>query len=172
MPDRVQAKGLGKHWVFGGLLLFIILVVAPIKAVANEQMGHCGTVACDHFEPNFDDKASLQRGAKYFVNYCMGCHSANFSRFSRVAEDLDLPEKLVAENLILGDQKLGETMGIAMAPKKSKAWFGATPPDLSLETRARSPEWVFTYLRSFTETTPVPPALITRCSPMWVCPMF
>lgn len=149
VPDRVQAKGLGKHWVFGGLLLFIILVVAPIKAVANEQMGHCGTVACEHFEPNFDDKASLQRGAKYFVNYCMGCHSANFSRFSRVAEDLDLPEKLVAENLIFGDQKIGETMGIAMAPKKSKAWFGATPPDLSLETRARSPEWVFTYLRSF-----------------------
>lgn len=149
VPDRVQAKGLGKHWVFGGLLLFIVLVVVPIKAVASEQLGHCGTVACDHFEPNFDDKASLQRGAKYFVNYCMGCHSANFSRFSRVAEDLEIPEKLVAESLIFGDQKIGETMGIAMAPKKSKAWFGATPPDLSLETRSRSPEWVFTYLRSF-----------------------
>jgi ubiquinol-cytochrome c reductase cytochrome b subunit len=149
VPERVQAKGLGKHWVFGGLLLFIVLVVAPIKAVAGEQMGHCGMVACEHFEPDFDDKASLQRGAKYFVNYCMGCHSANFSRFSRVAEDLDIPEKLVAENLIFGDQKIGETMGIAMAPKKSKAWFGATPPDLSLETRARTSEWVYTYLLSF-----------------------
>jgi ubiquinol-cytochrome c reductase cytochrome b subunit len=106
-------------------------------------------VACEHFEPDFDDKASLQRGAKYFVNYCMGCHSANFSRFSRVAEDLEIPEKLVAENLIFGDQKIGETMGIAMAPKKSKAWFGATPPDLSLETRARTSEWVYTYLLSF-----------------------
>lgn len=149
VPERVQAKGLGKHWVFGGLLLFIVLVVAPIKAVASEQMGHCGMVACEHFEPDFDDKASLQRGAKYFVNYCMGCHSANFSRFSRVAEDLEIPEKLLAENLIFGDQKIGETMGIAMAPKKSKAWFGATPPDLSLETRARTSEWVYTYLLSF-----------------------
>ncbi|HEY6529002.1 MAG TPA: cytochrome b N-terminal domain-containing protein [Cellvibrionaceae bacterium] len=149
VPDRVQLKGLAKHWVFGGLLLFIFLVLAPITAVANEELGHCGTVACDHFEPDFSDKASLQRGAKYFVNYCMGCHSANFSRFARVAEDLDIPEKLVSENLIFGDQKIGETMGIAMAPKKSKVWFGATPPDLSLETRARSAEWVYTYLRSF-----------------------
>ena len=83
-------------------------------------MGHCGTVACDHFEPNFDDKASLQRGAKYFVNYCMGCHSANFSRFSRVAEDLDLPEKLVAENLILGDQKLVKPWVLPWRPRNPK----------------------------------------------------
>lgn len=149
VPDRVQAKGLGIHWVLGGLALFIALVVVPIKAVASEQLGRCGYVACSHFKADFEDKASLQRGAKYFVNYCMGCHSANFSRFGRVAEDLEIPEKLVQEHLIFGNQKIGETMSIAMTPSKSKAWFGATPPDLSLETRARGAEWVYTYLMSF-----------------------
>jgi ubiquinol-cytochrome c reductase cytochrome b subunit len=148
VPERLQQKGLGKHLVFGGLALFVFLVVVPIKAVGSEG-GPCGDVACDKFEPDFADKPSLQRGAKYFVNYCMGCHSVNFARFGRMAEDLDIPEQLVVDNLIFGNQKIGDLMTIAMAPQKSKIWFGVTPPDLSLSTRSRSPEWVYTYLRHF-----------------------
>ncbi len=154
VPSRVQAKGLSKGLVFGGLALFLALVILPITAVgaenkAKDVLGHCGSVACDAFEADFADKPSLQRGARTFVNYCMGCHSANYSRFGRVATDLEIPEKEMLSNLVFGDQKIGELMTIAMTPQKSKAWFGVPPPDLSLETRARSPEWVYTYLRNF-----------------------
>ncbi|TVZ40644.1 ubiquinol-cytochrome c reductase cytochrome b subunit [Alteromonadaceae bacterium 2753L.S.0a.02] len=147
-PERVQKKGLPLILVLGGLVLFLILVFVPLKAVGSTG-GECGAVPCDHFEPELGDKASLQRGAKYFVNYCMGCHSAGYSRYERVAEDLDIPSDLMLENMVFSDQKIGELMTIAMAPAKSKKWLGATPPDLTLVTRARSPEWVHTFLRNF-----------------------
>ena len=141
-------KGLPLKLVLGALALFVVLVVVPIKAVGSEG-GACGSVPCETFDGDFNDKPSLQRGAKYFVNYCMGCHSANFSRYERVADDLNIPVDTMMNNLVFSDQKVGELMIISMAPKKSKAWFGATPPDLSLAARARSPEWLLTYMRSF-----------------------
>ncbi|MFO1388599.1 ubiquinol-cytochrome c reductase [Cellvibrio sp.] len=148
-PSRVQAKGLPLHIVLGGLALFLILAIVPIKAVANTGNFECGAIPCDKFEADLKDKESLQRGAKYFTNYCMGCHSAKYSRFERVATDLDIPKDMMEGNLILGGQRIGQLMEIAMRPAQAKVWFGVTPPDLSLETRARSPEWVYTYLRNF-----------------------
>ncbi len=149
VPSRVQAHGLSKGLVFGGLLLFILLVVVPIKVVANTAGGECGEVPCAHIEPDATDKESLQNGLKYFFNYCMGCHNANYSRFGRVAEDLGIPEQVMLDNIVFSGQKIGDLMTIAMDSKKSKAWFGATPPDLSLAARARSPEWIYTYLLNF-----------------------
>lgn len=148
VPERVQQKGLSKALVFGGLALFAVLVVVPIKAVAGGG-GGCGSVPCEHFTADFDDKPSLQNGAKYFVNYCMGCHSMNYSRYGRVADDLDIPRSVMREQLIFGDQKIGEQMTIAMDPDKSKKWFGAAPPDLSLVARSRNPDWLLTYLLTF-----------------------
>jgi ubiquinol-cytochrome c reductase cytochrome b subunit len=100
-------------------------------------------------EPDLKDKASLQRGVKYFVNYCMGCHSAKYSRYERVADDLGIPHALAEESLVFGDQRIGQLMEIAMKPQQSKVWFGVAPPDLTLVARARSPEWLYTYLRNF-----------------------
>lgn len=147
-PDRVQKKGLSKALVFGGLALFLVLVIVPLKAVAAGG-GACGEIPCENFEVDLDNRESLQSGAKYFVNYCMGCHSANFSRYGRVADDLGIPHDAVLDNLIFSDQKIGELMTIAMTPKQSKQWFGATPPDLTLVARARSPEWLYTFLLNF-----------------------
>lgn len=147
-PDRVQKKGLSKVMVFGGLALFIALVVIPITAVASAG-GACGSVPCEEFTPSPNDKASLQRGAQTFTNYCMGCHSANFSRFERVADDLEIPHDAMLENLVFSDQKIGSLMEISMKPENSKNWFGATPPDLTLVTRARTDDWVYTFLTNF-----------------------
>ncbi len=147
-PERVQKKGLSKMLVLGGLALFLVLVFVPIKAVASGG-GACGEVPCEHFEADLGDKESLQRGAKYFVNYCMGCHSANFSRYERVADDLGIPHDAALENLVFSDQKIGELMTISMSPKQSKQWFGATPPDLTLVSRARSADWLYTFLLNF-----------------------
>ena len=50
---------------------------------------------------NVGDTASLQRGAKLFVNYCLSCHSARFMRYSRLAADLDLTQEQVEKNLLV-----------------------------------------------------------------------
>ena len=149
VPDRVRMKGLNRGLVLLGLLAFFLLAVIPLNATASG--GACGEIPCDHFHKDLEDKASLQRGAKLFVNYCMGCHSANYSRFERVADDLGVPHELVLQNLVFSDQKIGELMTIAMKPEQSKRWFGASPPDLTLVARARSSDWLYTFLRSFYE---------------------
>lgn len=102
-----------------------------------------------HYEPSLSNLSSLQRGAKYFVNYCMGCHSANYSRYNRVARDLGLTEDMVRKNLLFTSDKIGDTMTVAMRSQDAQAWFNAIPPDLTLVARARGVDWLYTYLRSF-----------------------
>ena len=98
---------------------------------------------------NIRDTAAIQRGAKWFVNYCFSCHSASYMRYKRLSEDLGLDEDQVQRNLVFADVKLGETMQIAMRPKDSEAWLGKTPPDLSLVARSRGADWLFTYMKTF-----------------------
>lgn len=148
-PERVQAKGLPFPLVLGGFLLFVVMVIVPIKAVGAESNFSCGTIECDAMQPDLTDTHSLQRGAKYFVNYCMGCHSAKFSRYERVADDLDIPHDIMMENLVFSDQRIGELMTIGMQPELASRAFGVNPPDLTLVARSRSPEWLYTYLRNF-----------------------
>jgi len=148
-PTRTQTKGLPLAVVLAGLAFFVLLAFIPIKAVANEGSFECGAVPCDVIETDMKDQASLQRGAKYFVNYCMGCHAAQYSRYERVADDLGIPHDLMEQNLIPGTQPIGSLMESSMDAKKAKVWFGVTPPDLTLVARARSPEWIYTYLRNF-----------------------
>jgi ubiquinol-cytochrome c reductase cytochrome b subunit len=96
------------------------------------------------------DKASLQSGAKLYMNYCMGCHSLKYSRYDRVATDLEIPIDLMQANLMFDPgQKVGALMDNAMDTKMSKKWFGAAPPDLTLVARARGTDWLYTYLRTF-----------------------
>ena len=92
---------------------------------------------------------SLQRGARNFVNYCAGCHSAQYVRYSRIAEDLEIPETVLRENLMFGQGKVGSTMVSSMPEEHALAWFNAVPPDLSLTARSRGADWIFSYLTSF-----------------------
>ncbi|WIO73746.1 ubiquinol-cytochrome c reductase [Porticoccaceae bacterium LTM1] len=167
-PARVTMNGGLGFWKT--LLVWIgvaLLIVLPLKAVGAGGEKPCGTIDCDQFvnpelivledqgvELNKTDRDRLQmesrqRGVKLFANYCMGCHSTNFSRYQRVADDLKIPYHLAMENLVFGDQKIGDKMEIAMAPRQAKQWFGATPPDLTLVSRARGADWLYTYLRNF-----------------------
>jgi len=98
---------------------------------------------------NVRDTAAAQRGAQLFVNYCFSCHSAQYMRYNRLAEDLDLGEELVMEHLVFADAKIGDTMDIAMRPRDAVAWLGKVPPDLSLIARSRTPDWLYTYFMSF-----------------------
>jgi ubiquinol-cytochrome c reductase cytochrome c1 subunit len=94
------------------------------------------------------DDASLQRGARIFVNYCLNCHSAKYMRYNRL-QDIGLTEEQIRDNLIFGDAKIGDTMSIAMRPVDAKGWFGAPPPDLSVESRVRGKDWLYNYLIGF-----------------------
>jgi ubiquinol-cytochrome c reductase cytochrome c1 subunit len=98
--------------------------------------------------------ASLQNGARLFANYCLGCHSANLVRWNRL-QQIGLDDKQIKDFLIFGNQKVGDTMRIAASPAQQKAWFGKTPPDLSVITRARTSfdyigtDYLYTLLRGY-----------------------
>ncbi|RZI80715.1 MAG: cytochrome c1 [Rubrivivax sp.] len=100
------------------------------------------------------DLAALQNGARLFVNYCLNCHAAAFMRYNRL-RDIGLTEKQIKDNLLFASEKVGDTMTVSIDPKDAKAWFGATPPDLTLVARSRAShagtgaDYLYTYLRSF-----------------------
>jgi len=103
-----------------------------------------------------DDKASLQRGAKIFMNYCSGCHSLKYLRYNRMAKDLGLTtfdgqvdEGLLKNNLIFTQASINDPIQIAMPAEDAKQWFGTVPPDLSLIAREKGSMWLYTYLKSF-----------------------
>jgi len=104
---------------------------------------------CDEAYVDANDKASLQRGAQIYMNYCLGCHSLKYARYKKVSEDLEIPLDMFQDNLIFGDQKMGDLIQVGMDPKEAKEWFGNTPPDLTLEAGLRGPDWIYTYLKSF-----------------------
>lgn len=95
------------------------------------------------------DIPSLQRGAKYFVNYCMGCHSAKYVRYNRLAEDLQLSEGQLIENLMFTGERPFDTMDNAMPAADAARWFGQPPPDLSLISRSRGTTYLYNFLHTF-----------------------
>lgn len=102
-----------------------------------------------HADNDVSNIASLQRGARNFVNYCSGCHTAKYERYNRLEVDLDLNDAQVKNNLIFTGAKLTDTMTNNMDPEDGKNWFGKTPPDLSLIARSRGVDYLYTFLHSF-----------------------
>lgn len=100
---------------------------------------------------NIANTASLQRGAKYFVNYCLGCHSAKYVRYNRLAQDLQLTEQQLIDNLMFTGKRPFDVMAIAAKPEDQARWFNRQPPDLSLIARSRGTDYLYTFLRSFYE---------------------
>ncbi|MFA0441189.1 cytochrome C [Vibrio sp. 10N.286.49.C2] len=128
-----------KKWI---VVLFALL---PSLAFAAG-----GNVHLDKANNDLTDQASLQNGAKLFMNYCFACHSTQYQRYERVANDLGIPVDLAKENLVFDPEaKIGDLMVNAMPQKQAASWFGAPPPDLTLVARVRGADWLYTYLRSF-----------------------
>jgi len=129
------------------------LMMALGIAVGAQASGG-DTVAWDKAPVKTNDLASLQNGAKLFVNYCLNCHSAAFMRFNRLT-DIGLSEQQIKDNLLFTTDKVGETMKAAIDPKQAKEWFGANPPDLTVIARAKAghggtgADYLYTYLRTY-----------------------
>jgi Cytochrome c1 len=125
------------------LIALVLVIVPAVSWAAGEAVPlHAANI-------DLEDTASLQRGAKYFINYCLSCHSAAYMRYNRLARDLGLTERQVQDNLMFAAEKIGEALQVAMTPTQGKQWFGTPPPNLSLVARARGVDWLYTYLLSF-----------------------
>lgn len=132
------------------LLLGAALAVGLSAAVQASS----GGAAWDKLPRSNADQASLQNGARLFVNYCLGCHSASFMRYNRLM-DIGLTEQQIKDNLLITSDKVGDTMKAAIDPLQAKAWFGANPPDLTLIARSRAgaggsgADYVYTLFRNY-----------------------
>ena len=127
----------------------IKIKLALVSTLLSFNVFAAGDLHLDHANTDISDTASLQNGAKLFMNYCSGCHAISFMRYNRIAKDLNLSDSLVAEHLMFAGEKPGETITTAMPKEGAAKWFGGTPPDLSLVARAKGTDWIYTYLRGF-----------------------
>ncbi len=133
---------------------FLLALVASIGLVAGAHASGGDSIAWDKAPNKTNDLGSLQNGAKVFVNYCLGCHSAAYMRFNRL-KDIGLTEQQIKDNLLFTTEKIGETMRATIDPKQAKEWFGANPPDLTLVARSRAghggtgADYLYTFLRTF-----------------------
>ncbi|MGC9401280.1 cytochrome c1 [Vibrio genomosp. F10 str. 9ZC157] len=128
-----------KKWI---VILFALL---PSLALAAG-----GNVHLDKANNDLSDQASLQNGAKLFMNYCFACHGTQYQRYERVAKDIGIPLDLMKENLMFDPEaKIGDLMVSAIPQDSAAKWFGGPPPDLTLVARVRGTDWLYTYLRSF-----------------------
>ena len=109
---------------------FALGLVMALGLVAAGHAGGGDMIALDKAPKKTNDLASLQHGAKLFVNYCLNCHSAAFMRYNRL-KDIGLSEQQIKDNLLFATDKVGETMKASIDPKQAKEWFGANPPDLT-----------------------------------------
>lgn len=143
VSPRFPTAGLMKMRVLRSLATLVLGLAVSTPLLAAEEGAHLLQSGAD-----INDPASLQRGAQLFMNYCSGCHSLQYLRYSRMAEDLGLSEDEVQANLNFTGAKVGEHIQASM-PEQSKEWFGKQPPDLSLIARVRGTDWLYTYLKSF-----------------------
>lgn len=124
--------------------------------LASGAMASGGGIEWDKFpKEKMTDVASLQNGAKIFVNYCLNCHAAAFMRYNRL-RDIGLTEAQIKGNLMFATEKVGDVMKVSLDPKQAKDWFGATPPDLTVIARSRADgakgsgaDYLYTYMRTF-----------------------
>ena len=87
----------------------ILTLVAALGLAAGSAFAAGGGMALDKAPVKTNDLASLQNGAKIFVNYCLNCHSAAFMRFNRL-KDIGLTDQQIKDNLLFTTEKVGETM--------------------------------------------------------------
>jgi ubiquinol-cytochrome c reductase cytochrome c1 subunit len=127
----------------------LIAAAASVLFIGATAAANEGGVHLEKANNDVTNTASLQRGARNFVNYCYGCHSAQYVRFNRVAADLGLTEDQLIDNLMFTGERSSDLMKNAMPGPDAARWFGRAPPDLSLIARAKGTDYIYTFLKSF-----------------------
>ena len=122
-----------------------IFAAALFAGAAGAQEG----AALENAQSRVANLASVQSGARLFFNYCAGCHALKYMSYSQLADDLHLSKDDVLRSFAFSGAKIGDQVLTNMPGDNAKGWFGNAPPDLSLEARAKGPDWIYTYLKSF-----------------------
>ena len=125
-------------------LFIAICALVPMLAFAAGS-----SIPLDSANNDLTDKESLKNGFKTYINYCLGCHQLQYQRYNRTFKDLGIEEADGVANYMFTGEKAGDHITNTMPTKEAAKWFGTAPPDLTLEARLRSPDWIYTYLRSF-----------------------
>ncbi|WP_172116331.1 cytochrome c1 [Halomonas hibernica] len=126
-------------------VMALFLWLLPMTATAQEEARNVTSMS-----PDLQDRASLQNGLKLYVNYCLGCHTLSYQRFSRTADDLGIPEALMKDSVMFSSGlSFNDAMHNALSDDDAAQWWGAAPPDLSLTTRLRGVDWVYSFLLGF-----------------------
>ena len=126
-----------------------LAIAALLVAVSGVALASEGGSKYEKAGNDVSNVASLQRGARNFVNYCYGCHSAQYVRYNRVGADLGLSEEQVIANLMFTGERPSDTMRNAMSAADAQRWFGKQPPDLTLIARSKGTDYVYSFLKSF-----------------------
>ncbi len=125
-------------------LIYTLLFILPFSVFASGS-----GIELEDADIDLSDYASLERGAKHYVTYCLGCHSAKHIRYKRFALDLDLDENKVLKDIAPYGAGIYDQMHSAMNKHDATKWFGTNPPDLSLIARSRGADWLYSYLKGF-----------------------
>ena len=129
------------------LLLSALLFTSELVISASSSSDH--KVDIKPISIDVSDKKSLQRGARNFFNYCAGCHSLKYMRYGEIAEHLNISEEQLLNNLIFSNQTPQDIVTTNMSKADGDRWFGKAPPDLTLVTRRKNPDYVYQFLKSF-----------------------
>ena len=124
-------------------LLIILLLTFSFGAIANEA------IELQSARIDLSNNESLQRGAKHFVTYCLGCHSAKHIRYLRIANDVGADPQKVLKDIAPEGASIYDQLHSAMNKHDAEKWFGTQPPDLSLIARSRGADWLYSYLKSY-----------------------
>ena len=129
--------------------IFSLLAILFFSNIGLASSSTESEVEIEAISINLSDVKSLQRGARNFFNYCAGCHSLQYMRYEQIAVDLNISEEQLLDNLIFTDKTPQDLVTTNMLKEDGDRWFGKAPPDLTLVTRRKNPEYVYQFLKSF-----------------------
>jgi len=128
---------------------FKMLIMIGVLFFATQALASGGAVHLEKANIDPGNTSSLQRGARNFMNYCSGCHSAQYVRFNTIGKYLELSDEQLVDNLMFNAEKTFETINVSMRPEDATRWFGTAPPDMSLMARAKGADYVYNFLKGF-----------------------
>ena len=150
------------NFIYGMTMIKKLLCALALVITCTGASAAGGDFPLERAPDRINDVASLQNGAKLFVNYCLNCHSASAMRYNKL-KDIGLTDQQIRESLLFTGEKVGDLMMGSVSVKDGKTWFGAAPPDLSLMARAKSinagptgSDYIYTYMRTFYRDTSKP----------------
>lgn len=118
-----------------------------------EEEGAAGATQTDwkalRADVDVTNRGALQRGARNFVNYCLPCHSLKYERYSRLGQDLAIPDDLLDKYIIQPGDKPKDYILTTLPASDAETWFGKAPPDLSLMARARGPDYIYRLFKTY-----------------------